>query len=189
MTLWIVAPFSTVRGDEDALNRAAEDVVIPQQKFVHKRCVGIVFDGGSQRDTGVHGDVPARPPEAETVDQVQGDGHIVWIDSNHLIMDLTVVDVAVRKVDLAGVDTVRNHRCVVYRALAISDFDEGAVVLIAYLAGRERLWGELGAFGSGHEVVFWSEIDRTLIEYDVPICIQVTSSRSGVSEVQLRGVV
>ncbi len=189
LTLRIIATFRAVGGDEDALDRAGKAVVITQEQFAHQRSVGVVLNRGSQRDAGVHGDVPNRAAEAEAVDQVQGNGHVDRIDGQNLIMNLGIVDVAVGEVDLAGIKVVRDHRSVVDNALGVCEADVRAIIRITDLAGHGGLGRKFRSLRSGYDVANRREVDGAFIEHDVSVRIQVTGPRCRVDKVELRGKV
>ena len=102
-------------------------------------------------------------------------------------MNLGIVDVAVGKVDLAGIDTVCDHWSVIDNALGVRDADEGAIVPVADFARREGRGRKFRSLWSGYEVANRREVDSAFIEHDVSIRIQVASSCRGVDEIELCG--
>ena len=82
----------------------------------------------AQRNTRVHGEIPDWAAEAEAVDQIDCYGHICRIDRHYLVMHFGIIDVAVRKVDLAGAYAERDHGCVVDHVAGINDSHQRTVM-------------------------------------------------------------
>ena len=61
-----------------------------------------MLDSRGERNAGIHRKVPNGTTEAEPVDQVERDGHVVGIDSDDLIMDLRIIDMASGEIDLVA---------------------------------------------------------------------------------------
>ena len=69
----------------------------PKRRFPIGGCVSVVFDRRGQRDTRIHREIPDGPSEAESVNQMKGDSHVVWIDRNNFVAHLRMVRITVRE--------------------------------------------------------------------------------------------
>ena len=138
--------------------------------------------------SGVHREVPYRAAEAKAVNQIEGNSHIIGIDRHDLIMNLGIVDVTIREVDLACIDIVSYHRRVVDYALAIGDADKAAEFHFRFrLACKTR--GETLLLSARGRCCVPARNDRALVEYNVSIRSQVACPGRGVDEIELCGKV
>src|SRR5258708_176822 len=144
-----------MRADEDSLDGAREAVTGPQMKLLHQRGEGVVLEGRTERNAGVHGEVPNGTAEAEPIDEIYGHCLVDRIDGHDFIVHLGVVHVAIGKVNLAGVYVEGHDGSVVNHAGGISDLNEGAVVCITNRAGYGRGRRELRSGRTGDDVADW----------------------------------
>src|SRR5271169_2782808 len=94
----------------------------------HQWSKSVVLNGGSQRNAGVHGDVPHWTPETKAVDELDGHCHVHRVDGYYFVVYLAVIHVTVWEVDLAGVHTERHDGCVVNDVCGIHDAQIRAIV-------------------------------------------------------------
>src|SRR5258708_6317871 len=68
-------------------------------KLRHQRSEGVVFDGRTERNAGVHREVPNGTAEAEPVDEVYGHCLVDRVDGHDFIVHLGIVHVEVVAID------------------------------------------------------------------------------------------
>ena len=113
-----------------------------------------MFDGCRQRDARVHGHIPNLAAKAKTVDQVDGNRHGVRVDSYDFVVNFGIINVAIGKVDLFGVDIERNHGCVVNHITGVEQLNIGAIVGIPNRPGVKDVGGNSAPAGPGTTLRF-----------------------------------
>jgi hypothetical protein len=99
----------------------------------------------------VHRDIPDPLSKAETVNQVEGHGHVHGIDRHDLVVHLAIVHVAVWKVDVVGVNIKRDDRGVIDDAASVDNLDKWTVVVVAYSPGLRCGRRELITYRPGRD--------------------------------------
>src|SRR5258708_23029170 len=121
-------------------------------KLLHQRGEGVVLDGRTERNAGVHGEVPNGTAEAEPIDEIYGHCLVDRIDGHDFIVHLGIVHVSIGEVDLAGVYVEGHDGSVVNHAGGISDLNEWAVVCITNRAVDGTCRRELRSRRTSHYV-------------------------------------
>ena len=148
-----------------------------QHDFLHQRGESVVFNGRSQGDACVHGEIPHRATKTEAVDEVKGYRHVDRIDGHDLVVHLAIVHVAIGEADLVGVHVERHHWSVVNYICGIDDFDERTIVRVPNGSRGCKRGRKFVTWRARNNLPFRLKVNRARVKYDISIGIEV--SRSG----------
>src|SRR5260370_11100873 len=91
-------------------------------------------------------------------------------------MHLGIIDITVRKADVVGVYIECNDRSVIDYTGRIHDLNKRTIVLVADGARLKSSWRELLAHRTRRDTADRGKINCALVEYQVPVLIQIGSS-------------
>ena len=129
---------------------------------------------------------PERQAEGESVHHLQSHGHLGGVDGENFVVNLGVIRVAAREIDVTGFDIEGDHRRIVDD---VAHADDRTVVGVSDRAGlggggREGRTGETGG-----DAALGLEVHRTAIKDQVVLRVKRGGARAVGRKVQFGGVV